>query len=65
MELDLYLPNLGNLGIEFKRQDAPKITRSMREAIKDLSLKELWIIYPGNREYELEKGIWAKPLSTI
>ena len=65
MELDLYLPNQGNLGIEFKRQDAPKITRSMREAIKDLSLKELWIIYPGNREYELEKGIWAKPLSTI
>ena len=65
MELDLYLPNQGNLGIEFKRQDAPKITRSMREAIKDLNLKELWIIYPGHREYELEKGIWAKPLNSI
>lgn len=65
MELDLYLPDQDNLGIEFKRQDAPKITRSMREAIKDLKLRELWILYPGTREYTLEKGIIAKPLKSL
>jgi hypothetical protein len=46
MELDLDLPEHGNLGIEFKRQDAPKITRSMREAIKDLKQKSIGSFIP-------------------
>ena len=45
-ELDLFLPTVGRrLGVEFERQDAPKITRSMRVAWEDLQLDELWIVY--------------------
>lgn len=65
-ELDLFLPTAGRrLGIEFKRQDAPKITRSMRVAIADLQLEELWIVYPGTREVALEPGVILKPLASL
>jgi predicted AAA+ superfamily ATPase len=66
VELDLFLPTAGRkLGVEFKRQDAPKITRSMRVAIADLQLDELWIVYPGTREVTLEPGIVLKPLAAL
>lgn len=65
-ELDLFLPTAGRrLGIEFKRQDAPKITRSMRVAREDLQMDELWIVYPGVREVPLEPGISLKPLASF
>jgi predicted AAA+ superfamily ATPase len=65
-ELDLFLIHEGRrLGIEFKRQDAPKITRSMRIATEDLALDELWVIYPGQREYVLEDRIRVRPLAAI
>jgi hypothetical protein len=65
-ELDLFLPTAGRrLGVEFKRQDAPKITRSMRVAIADLQLDELWIVYPGTREVSLEPGVVLKPLASL
>lgn len=65
-ELDLFLPTAGRrLGIEFKRQDSPKITRSMRIAAEDLHLDELWIIYPGTREASLEPGVLLKPLASL
>lgn len=66
VELDLFLPTAGRrLGVEFKRQDAPKITRSMRGAITDLQLDELWIVYPGTREVALEPGVVLKPLASL
>ena len=65
VELDLYIPGKLNLGIEFKRQDAPKVTKSMRQAIQDLGLKTLWIIYPGSREVQLDDKIHAKPLNRL
>jgi predicted AAA+ superfamily ATPase len=65
-ELDLFLLHRGKrLGIEFKRQDAPKMTRSMRVAMEDLKLDELWVVYPGVREYKLEDRIKVCPLSMI
>ncbi|NOU36967.1 MAG: ATP-binding protein [Kiritimatiellaceae bacterium] len=65
-ELDLFLLHEGKrLGIEFKRQDAPKMTRSMHIAIDDLKLDALWIIYPGQREYALSDRVLVRPLSTI
>lgn len=65
-ELDLFLPQ-GNerIGIEFKRQDAPKITKSMYNAISDLDLTQLWIIYPGAREYSLDSVVTVKPLKSF
>ena len=65
-ELDLFIPgNNKRLGIEFKRQDAPKVTKSMRNAIVDLELTQLWIVYPGSREYSLDDIISVKPLRSL
>jgi hypothetical protein len=65
-ELDLFLLHRGRrLGIEFKRQDAPQLTRSMRVAMEDLRLDALWVVYPGAREYQLEGRVTVRPLSGI
>lgn len=66
VELDLLLLHSGKrLGIEFKRQDAPKLTRSMRTVMGDLELDELWVVYPGTREYELLENVRVRPLTSI
>jgi len=65
VELDLFLPGKTRLGVEFKRQDAPKVTKSMRQAINDLDLETLWIVYPGTRAFQLDEKIHAKPLSHL
>jgi len=59
-ELDLLFHRKGKMwGVEFKYQDAPKITPSMRSALAELNLSHLWIIYPGNDVYALAKNITA------
>ena len=64
-ELDLLMEIRGRrVGVEFKRADAPKATRSMHLAITDLALDELWVIYPGTRSYTLDDKISVFPLST-
>ena len=65
LELDLFIPGRQSLGVEFKRQDAPKVTKSMRQAIADLELEMLWVVYPGSREIQLDDKILAKPISRI
>jgi predicted AAA+ superfamily ATPase len=62
-ELDL-LMEIGRrrIGVEFKRADAPHITRSMHLAIADTKLDELWVVYPGTRTYALDKKITVRPL---
>jgi uncharacterized protein len=65
-ELDLFLTHRGErLGIEFKRKDAPDLTRSMRVAMEDLKLDALWVVYPGNREYALDERVTVRPLASL
>jgi len=65
-ELDLVFQKHGELrGIEMKYSDAPKITRSMNSAIKELSLKHLWIIYPGKTTYQLSNNISAVSIEEL
>ena len=52
-------------GFECKYSEAPGITRSMRIAIRDLQLEHLWVIYPGNEEYELDEAISVLPVRMI
>ena len=48
-ELDLLvLKNGKRFGIEVKRQDAPRVTPSMRIALADLRLEHLTVLYPGS-----------------
>jgi len=65
-ELDLLFFAKGkSYGIEVKFNEAPDVTRSMRAALHDLELEHLWIIYPGEHSYQVEKRISALPLKYI
>jgi hypothetical protein len=52
-------------GFEFKYADAPKTTRSMRVALADLGLEMLFVVYPGQRKFELDNQITALPLTEL
>ena len=61
-ELDLLLLKNGRrYGVEFKRTDAPVLTRSMAVALADLKLEHLTVIYPGDRHYALAERVSALP----
>jgi len=63
-ELDLLIfRNNRRIGFEFKFADAPKLTPSMQDAMRHLSLDHLWVVYPGNLRYALTDGIEALPFS--
>ena len=64
-EVDLiFVKDQKLFGIECKRTDTPKITPSIRNALEDLSLEEVKIIYPGNKRFKLSQQIEAVPLSS-
>lgn len=65
-ELDLLMFKDGRrVGVEFKRSDAPSMTPSMRIALQDLQLDELYVVYPGSRRYMLAQHVEAVPLSAV
>ena len=65
-EIDLLLLKSGRrLGVECKRVDAPRLTPSMRNALEDLQLDHLAVMYPGERAYPLADKVTAVPLSNL
>ena len=65
-ELDLVFEKKGKLyGVEVKYAQAPSLTPSMRSALAELSLKHLWVIYPGQEEYPLGRNVTAIPLTGL
>ncbi len=65
-ELDLLLLKDGRrVGVECKRVDAPRLTRSMRIALSDLQLEHLIVIYPGEQSYPLSERVTAVPLEML
>lgn len=65
-EVDLVLRRGDRLyGIECKRADAPRLTRSMRTAVADLGLTAMAVVYPGERRYPLADGVEVVPLASI
>jgi hypothetical protein len=65
-EADLFWQANGkNWACEFKYTDAPTMTKSIASALKDLNLKKMWIIYPGNKRYFVDKKVEVLPLSEI
>jgi len=65
-ELDLLFIRDGRkTGVEFKRSDAPKLSRSMSIAMADLGLDELYVVYPGQRSYALSEKARVIPISEI
>jgi hypothetical protein len=57
-ELDLFAIRGGRrLGFEVKSSDAPKGTPSMRSAMETLRLDLLYVVYPGDRSYDIDDRI--------
>lgn len=48
-------------GFEMKYADAPGTTKSMHVALTDLGLAHLWVVYPGEKRYDLSEKITAVP----
>ena len=53
------------IGLECKFTDAPKVTASMRSAIKLLSLQHLYVAYSGSKQYLLDETIEALPITSL
>jgi len=65
-ELDLLMFKGGQrVGVEFKRADAPGVTRSMQIAMDDLRLDRLYVVYPGAMRYPLAERMEAVPLAAL
>ena len=65
-ELDLLLFKNGRrIGVECKRADAPTLTPSMRTALTDLKLDELYVVYPGEKRYPLARNVEVVPLAQL
>ncbi|MCF7792220.1 MAG: ATP-binding protein [Victivallales bacterium] len=65
-ELDILMFRNGKrIGFEVKYSDAPIISKSMRIALSDLNLEELFVVYPGQEKYKLDKKITVIPLNDI
>ena len=59
-ELDLLVVHGRNLyGFEFKRTTAPRISPSMRSAIRDLELRSLDVVHAGSETFPLGRNIRA------
>jgi len=65
-EIDLIMRKGDRLiGIEGKRADAPRLTPSMRNALKDLGLQRIVVIYPGQKRYPLAQQVEVVPLERL
>ena len=65
-EIDLLLRRGGaRYGVECKFADAPRITPSIRNALADLGLAKVAIVYPGGRRFPLTDQVETVPLSSL
>lgn len=65
-EMDLVLRRGSRLlGVEFKRADAPKVTKSIRIACEDLGLDRVAVVYPGEKRYPLTDGVEVVPVTEL
>ena len=65
-ELDLLvIRGSRRLGFEAKLTEAPSITRSMRVAIDDLGLSQLYLVHAGEDCYPLAENIRALPANRL
>ena len=65
-ELDLLVAQgRRRCGFEFKRTDAPIVTKSMHVAIHDLGLESLDVIHVGRETYPLAPKIRAVAVSQV
>jgi len=65
-EIDLILSRGGRLlGVECKRADAPRMTKSIGIALADLDLDRVAVVYPGEQRYPLAEKVEAVPVRAL
>lgn len=65
-EIDLVLRRGDELlGVECKRTDTPRLTRSIGIALEDLGLKRVAVVHPGVKRFALSEHVEAVPLSVL
>ena len=65
-EIDLILRRGDALyGVECKLADAPRITPSIRNALNDVGLAAVVILYPGRQRFPLSDRVEVVPLSSL
>ena len=65
-EVDLFWQERGkNWAVEVKYADAPRLTPSMSNALRDLELAHLWVVYPGDRVYPLAPKVSTLPIAAV
>jgi uncharacterized protein len=65
-EIDLVLRKDGRwIGVECKREDAPRMTPSMRMALEDIELERIAVVYPGTKHYPIAENVHAVPWHAI
>lgn len=65
-EIDLLIERGGRLfGVEFKLNEEPKLTPSMRAGLAELSLAALWVVTPSGDRIELEDKVTALGLNRL
>jgi predicted AAA+ superfamily ATPase len=65
-ELDLLVVRgTRRVGVEFKRTSSPKVTPSMRSAMDQLDLGELYVMHPGNSTFPMADGIKAVSINRL
>ena len=65
-EIDLILRRGDDLfGVECKFADAPRMTPSIRNALSDLDLARVVVVYPGTQRYPLGDRVEVVPLSVL
>lgn len=65
-EIDLLLRRGDRLlGVECKRVDAPRMTKSLHIALEDLGLERVVILYPGDKRYSLAENVEVVPLAEL
>jgi len=66
LDVDLLLRHAGLfVGIECKRTDTPRMTPSIRNALTDLELDRVAVVYPGAKRFPLADCVEAIPSSVI
>jgi predicted AAA+ superfamily ATPase len=66
VEIDLFFSKRGRrYAMEFKFNEAPKVTRSEYTTLETLTLDHLWVIYPGEHDYPVHEKITVWPLREI
>jgi hypothetical protein len=65
-EMDLVLRRKDKwIGVECKRTDTPRLTRSIRIALEDLPLSRVRVVYPGKKRFPLAENVETVPLREL